>query len=96
MARRQYLVAYDISDDKRRTRVFEALKDNGVHVQFSVFFCELSAQELAGLRGRLSGLINAAADQIILLDLGDAENPLERILECLGRRYHPPGRVQIV
>ena len=96
MARRHYLMAYDISDDKRRTQVFETLKDYGDHVQFSVFFCELSPQELAGLRGVLGGMIDHRADQIVVLDLGDVQNPLEMILDCIGRRYNPRGRVQVV
>lgn len=96
MARRHYLFAYDISDDKRRTRVFDTLKDYGDHVQYSVFFCELNAQELAKLRGLLNELIDARADQVIVLDLGEIHNPLENILDCIGKGYHPRGRVQIV
>jgi CRISPR-associated protein Cas2 len=96
MGRRQYLISYDISDDKRRNRVFETLSGQGDHVQFSVFFCELSAQELASLRAVLRETIDNRADQIILLDLGDAADPLENLLECLGRGYNPPVRVQVV
>lgn len=96
MARRYYMVAYDISDDKRRTKVFHTLMGQGEHVQYSVFFCQLNPQELAVLRGTLSGLINAANDQVIFLDLGEITNPLERILDCIGMRYNPKPRVQVV
>lgn len=48
------MVAYDISDDRRRRRVHGILKDYGARVQFSVFECRLSATQLAMLRGRLS------------------------------------------
>jgi CRISPR-associated protein Cas2 len=44
--RRRYVISYDISDDKRRTRVFELLLGNGDHVQFSVFLADLSQREL--------------------------------------------------
>ena len=96
MARRHYMIAYDVSDDKRRSRVFDTLTDHGEHVQYSVFFCELSDQEWVRLRGVLADLIDAKSDQIIALDLGEVQNPLEGILECLGRRYNPGSRVQVV
>jgi CRISPR-associated protein Cas2 len=96
MARRQYLIAYDIADDKRRNRVFQTLRGYGQHVQFSVFFADLNPVELARLRAALSEAIHHRDDQIIILDLGDVTSPLENILECLGRRYNAPARVQVV
>ena len=90
------MIAYDVSDDKRRTHVFETLKDHGDHVQYSVFFCELTAQELATLRGNLGEFINAKTDQVILLDLGEINNPLESILDCLSLPYNPRARVQVI
>ena len=96
MTRRNYLIAYDISDDKRRTRVFDTLKDYGDHVQFSVFLCALSPIEIVTLRGLLSGLIDARADQVIILNLGDVQSPLENILDCLGQRYNSRSKVQVV
>jgi CRISPR-associated protein Cas2 len=96
MARRQYLISYDISDDKRRNRVFDTLKDYGEHVQFSVFFAQLSSMELVQLRARLAEAIHNEDDQVIILDLGDAASPLDGILDCLGKRYNPRARVQVV
>ena len=96
MARRQYLISYDISDDKRRTRVFKTLMAQGDHVQFSVFLCALSPQELAGLRVVLKEIIHARDDQIILLDLGEAGDSMENLLECLGKCYNPTTRVLVV
>ena len=41
-----YLIAYDIEDNKNRSKVFEMLKDFGLRaVQKSVFFGELSNAE---------------------------------------------------
>lgn len=96
MARRQYLITYDISSDKRRTAVFKELVGQGDHVQYSVFLCSLSPQELAGLRATLSEMIHEREDQIIIVDLGRAENDTNRVLECLGKRYNPTVRVRIV
>ena len=96
MSRRRYLIAYDVSDDKRRSGVFKTLVGNGDHVQFSVFLCALNPRELAGLRGRLSELIHAKEDQVIMVDLGPSDAGLETLLECLGKRYNPATRVQVV
>ncbi|MBI4605515.1 MAG: CRISPR-associated endonuclease Cas2 [Planctomycetes bacterium] len=96
MERRRYLVTYDISDDKRRNDVFHTLRDHGDHAQYSVFFCELTHRELAALRGSLLEEIHQREDQVLILDLGMAENPLEGCLDCLGRGYDPCPHVFIV
>jgi len=96
MARRHYLVSYDISDDKRRTKVFNTLHGYGDHAQYSVFFCELSDQELVQLRTRLRSAIHHMEDQVLIVDLGTSARPLEDGLEVLGRRYRPTTRVVVV
>ena len=93
--RRHYLITYDVADDKRRTRIFETLKDHGDHVQFSVFFCELNAVELASLRSLLQPIVHDQEDQIMLVDLGPNHAPLESGLECLGKPYEPTTRTMI-
>jgi CRISPR-associated protein Cas2 len=94
--RRRYLIAYDVSDDKRRTGVFRTLMGNGDHVQFSVFICGLNDRELAELKGRLGQTVNQRQDQVIILDLGAAEHELKAVLQCLGKAYEPPSRVLVV
>jgi CRISPR-associated protein Cas2 len=96
MERRHYVVTYDISDDRRRTDVFRALLGQGDHAQYSVFFCELNDRELANLRAKLRSFINAAEDQVLVVDLGRATRPLDIAIECLGRPYDPPVRTLIV
>ena len=96
--RRRYLITYDISDDKRRSNVFKALRDRGDHVQFSVFICELTDREYAQLKGELQQMVHKKEDQVLLLDLGLADNTLEigQGLDCLGHGYKPPQRVFVV
>lgn len=96
MARRHYLVSYDISDDKRRTRIFNALEDVGDHVQFSVFLCELSKRELAALRSNVSEYVHHRDDQLMILDLGPAHVDLESAMEVIGRPHEPLVRTTIV
>ena len=94
--RNRYLIAYDVSDDKRRTRIFKTLMGNGDHVQLSVFLCDLSDVELARLKGKLQEVVHHRCDQVIMLDLGPAESSLESRLECIGMAYSPPARVLVV
>lgn len=94
--RKRYLIAYDISDDKRRNAIFQELLANGDHVQFSVFLCHLSGVELARLKGVLMENVNSRQDQIIILDLGPAETDLAARFECIGKAYEPPTRVMVI
>jgi len=96
--RRRYLITYDISDDKRRMNVFKALRDRGDHVQYSVFICELNDREYALLRGELKEYVHHKEDQVLILDLGLADNTLEigQGLDCIGHGYNPPQRVIVV
>ena len=96
MARRNYLITYDVSDDKRRSKVFDLLEGSGDWAQYSVFFCELNARELAVLRGRIRAEIHQKEDQVLVLDLGSAARPLEGGLEVLGKAYEVPTRTVVV
>ena len=94
--RKRYLIAYDVSDDKRRTAIFKTLMGNGDHVQFSVFLCQLSDVELLRLKGNLAESVNARQDQVVILDLGPADSDLASRLACIGKAYTPPARVMVI
>jgi len=96
MARKQFLITYDVSDDKRRNSLFKTLTAHGDHVQFSVFVCALNRMEIAALRATMSELINHHQDQVIIIDMGKAEPDASPLLDCLGKRYNPPTRVQVI
>jgi CRISPR-associated protein Cas2 len=94
--RRHYLVTYDISDDKRRDRVFDLLTDAGDWAQFSVFFCDLNGSELSRLRTQIREEIHQREDQVLIMDLGRSITPLEGGLEVLGRAYEVTSRIIVV
>ena len=96
MSRRHFLVTYDVADDKRRDRIFEALKDHGDHIQYSVFLCDLSPVELATLRGVLRGSVHHTQDQVLLVDLGPARHELAQSIEAIGRVFAVEPRAKIV
>ena len=94
--RRRYLIAYDVSDDKRRAGVFKALMANGDHVQFSVFLCDLNDRELAELKGKLLQTVNQRQDQVLILDFGPMDRDVNAMLQCIGKSYEPRSRVLVV
>ena len=51
------VVCYDISDDRRRTRVSNILKGFGNRVQRSVFECDLRPKDFPKLKQRLSKVL---------------------------------------
>lgn len=59
-----YVVAYDIPDDRRRTRVHKVLSGFGRWTQYSLFECYLSEKEMVALRGRLHNLLHANEDSV--------------------------------
>lgn len=65
----QYVICYDISDDRRRTRVATTLLDFGARVQESVFVAHLD-EELAGrMRERLERLVDPDWDRLHVFEL---------------------------
>lgn len=64
MEKKFIIVSYDISDDKRRTKIHKALKAYGQWTQYSIFECNLTKTEYAKLRARLDPLIDINNDSI--------------------------------
>jgi CRISPR-associated protein Cas2 len=97
--RRRYLLTYDVADDKRRGKLFDALKDVGEHLQFSVFLAELSPIELEHLRGLARQIVHHDEDQLLIVDLGKADPRqagLPDDIEAVGRPFDPRPRVLVV
>jgi CRISPR-associated protein Cas2 len=67
-----YLVVYDISNDKRRTRLHKRLQDYGTPVQYSVFECLADAEELAKMKKMILRTIKPKLDQVRIYSLCDA------------------------
>ncbi len=85
--RNTYLVCYDITEDKRRDRVFKVCKNHGEHLQFSVFECDLNGSELAGLQRELLSVISQTDDQVLFVSLGPSEGRGDRVIAALGKPY---------
>lgn len=72
MARRRYLVAYDIREDRRLRAVASCCEGYGERIQFSVFVCDLSDEEAVSLRGDIEVRMKQSEDSVMIIDLGRA------------------------
>src|SRR6266704_5276014 len=59
-----YVIAYDIPDDKRRTKIHQVLLGFGKWTQYSLFECFLSRKELILLRAKLEEHLIAKEDSV--------------------------------
>lgn len=71
MARRRFLIAYDIADPRRLRRVAKTMEEYGERVQYSVFICDLSRTELVHARAKVEAEMEFGADSILVIDLGE-------------------------
>lgn len=72
MARRRYLVAYDIREDRRLRSVAACVEGYGERIQYSVFICDLSDGEAVMMRGDIEVRIKHSEDSVMIIDLGRA------------------------
>jgi CRISPR-associated protein Cas2 len=59
-----YIIAYDISDDRRRTKVHKVLSGFGTWTQYSLFECFLSKKELVMLKVKLARHLDDTQDSV--------------------------------
>lgn len=82
----RYVIAYDISDDRRRDRMSKALLDFGRRVQDSVFLADLDeelyrkmldrvgkqVEELEGDKVHVFGLCGGCEKRVVTMGAGEA------------------------
>lgn len=59
-----YVIAYDIPDDRRRTKVHKILLGYGKWTQYSLFECFLTRKQLVHLRSRLEEYLVPRQDSV--------------------------------
>jgi len=72
------LVAYDIADQKRLTKVAKTCEDYGVRVQYSVFECRLDEDEFSDFWLKLLEVIDEAEDRLVAYKI-DARSAKETL-----------------
>jgi len=58
------VVVYDISNDRRRTKLHNVLLDHGTPVQYSVFECLLDEDGLARMKQAVGRVIRPRVDRV--------------------------------
>lgn len=95
--RRHVLVCYDISDQKRWSKVYKTMKGNGEHVQYSVFICQLTGLQEAKLKAKLDEVIHHNEDQVMFVDIGTVGNKqLDKKISTIGRDYMPRDLTRLI
>ena len=92
---RMYIVAYDISNNRRWRRVFKTMHGFGEWLQLSIFQCRLSRRRRAELETRLRELVKVGEDHVLLIDVGPADKT-ELAVESIGKTFAKIERRAIV
>lgn len=85
--RHNFIVTYDICDPKRLRKVFKLCKGYGVHLQLSVFECDLNPIEKIAMETQLREIIHPEEDQVLFIDLGLSNNRGELAITSVGQSY---------
>jgi CRISPR-associated protein Cas2 len=75
MARRRYLIAYDIRDDRRLRSIAVCMEGYGERIQYSVFVADLSDREKYLMRGDIESRMKHTEDSVMIVDLGAVGDP---------------------
>lgn len=70
MAQRVYLLSYDIREKRRLRAMHKVATAFGRRLQYSLYACALTRAQRIDLRIAVGGVIDAAVDSVIILDLG--------------------------
>lgn len=68
----QYVITYDIADERRRSRLANALLDFGRRIEESVFLAAVDEELAEQMRGRIRSLVEPSEDCVHLFSLCSA------------------------
>ena len=90
-----YVLAYDITDNRRRAKVVKLLESLGFRVQGSVFEGYINAQEIERLVRRLSMVIDRDSDSMRIYPLCESCRAKVTLIG-IGKVNEPPDSVIII
>ncbi|MGH3305783.1 MAG: CRISPR-associated endonuclease Cas2 [Streptosporangiaceae bacterium] len=94
MARRRYLVAYDIREDHRLRSIAFCMEGYGTRIQYSVFVCDLSDEEAVIMRSDLEARMKPSEDSVMVIDLGKAGDSTRFLF--LGHHEKLPSSTAVI
>lgn len=83
------VIAYDVTDDKRRYKLAQTLLNYGNRVQFSVFEAYLQRHEINDMRKDISRIINHSHDSVRIYVI-TKKSKKDIITIGTQREYHDP------
>ncbi len=83
---RIYIVAYDISSQKRWREIFKTMHGYGDWLQLSIFQCRLSRLRHAEMIADLDNLIHHDQDHVLIMDMGPAD-AIDPRVTSLGKDF---------
>lgn len=78
-----WVIAYDVADDLRRSRIAKEIEKLGVRVNYSVFECLITDAQFEKLQNKLSKLLCNSEDSIIYYPL---------CINCYSKIVYMPDR----
>ena len=85
-----YLVCYDITEPRRLSRLYRFMKGIGLHLQYSVFHCTFTWQELTDVKTKIEKIIEKCEDDVRIYPL-----PSNCNVVIMGQGSRVPGGVKI-
>jgi len=89
MRRKPVVIAYDISSNRRRRKIFRILKQWRLDAQYSVFECSLTRAEAVELFLQLSDILNPDTDSLLLAWL-DRSRKARGLTSCARPGFRVP------
>lgn len=77
------VVAYDISDDKRRKKVIKTIEKYGKRINLSVFECMFTDSQLRKVQQKVSVIADQPGDSVIFYPM---------CLDCFSKALYFPER----
>ena len=90
-----YIVAYDITCDKRRKKISNLLKGYGQRVQYSVFECQLNHTKFNELRKRLIKVVKVTEDSVRFYPLSQHTSSQVEVMGIGSPVISPPTSMVI-
>lgn len=69
MAEKNYLITYDMSNDKRRNRIVKILMNYAYRVQYSVFELSVPDNIIVKIKKEINRIINTDEDSVFIYEL---------------------------
>jgi len=63
------IIAYDVSDDKRRRKLFKLLGSFGVNVQYSFFEVAITRKNFVRLKAKIKNILKFPDDRIVFIEM---------------------------